>query len=49
MQRALTIALIGATFLIAEVVNLYLLPGEHLVSSLYAIPVLIAGHRTGMA
>jgi signal transduction histidine kinase len=37
--------LVGLALAAAMIVNLLLLPGEHLVSSLYAIPVLIASHR----
>jgi signal transduction histidine kinase len=41
---AVTTALIVCVFIAAGFVNVVLLPGEHLVSSLYAIPILIAGH-----
>jgi len=37
--------LVIATTVAATVINVFVLPGGHLVSSLYAIPILIAGYR----
>ena len=45
MRHLATLAAIVVLFTAAVVVNLVLLPGDHLVSSLYLIPVLIACHR----
>lgn len=39
------IATIGALFVTAFLLNYFLLPNHHVVSSLYAIPVLVAAHR----
>lgn len=42
--RALVLA-IGLMFVVALLMNLYILPRNQVVSSLYAIPVLVAAHR----
>jgi signal transduction histidine kinase len=42
---SLVIAVIGGLFAVAFLLNYYLLPQHQVVSSLYAIPVLVAAHR----
>ena len=44
-QQPAAALLVVATTVGAVVVNVFVLPGGHLVSSLYAIPILIAGYR----
>ena len=41
----LLVATIGGLFVVAFLLNYYVLPANQVVSSLYAIPVLIAAHR----
>lgn len=45
MRDAQTLGLVGAILLLALVINVALLPTNILVSSLYAVPVLVAAIR----
>ena len=47
MYRSVTVLLVIAAFAAAFVINQYLLPGSHLISSLCLVPVLIACHQWG--